>query len=125
MLDAVLKRFDRPDEVRTFEKGKLELVTLEGVTIGRATYEPGWRWSVHVGRAQGVAFCPVEHRGWVLEGHHSVQFEDGRQVHLAPGDLFYLPGGHDAWVDGEETYVSLHLTGASGYAMPVEGPTGR
>lgn len=54
MLEVVLKRFEKPDEVRTFEKGRFEVVKLRGMTIGRATYEPGWKWSAHVGRAMGA-----------------------------------------------------------------------
>ena len=57
MLEVILKRFEQPDEIRTFEKGKFELVRLGGMTIGRATYEPGWKWSEHVGRAVGAKSC--------------------------------------------------------------------
>ncbi|HUD56879.1 MAG TPA: hypothetical protein VMR02_16730 [Terracidiphilus sp.] len=68
MHEVVLRRFERPDEVRVFEKGKFELIHIGGMTIGRATYEPGWRWSVHVGRALGKASCDVEHVGTVIAG---------------------------------------------------------
>ena len=69
MIDVILKRFDRPDEVRTFELGCFELVTLGGMTIGRAIYQPGWRWSTHVGAPLGTTHCNVEHLGLVLSGH--------------------------------------------------------
>ena len=68
MLDVILKRFEDPDETRVFEKGKFELVSLGGMTIGRATYEPGWKWSVHVGGATGAKSCLVEHVGMVISG---------------------------------------------------------
>src|ERR1700678_217391 len=68
MFETVLKRFEEPDEVRTFEKGKFELVHIGGMTIGRATYEPGWKWSVHVGPTVGASRCNVEHVGLVLSG---------------------------------------------------------
>jgi hypothetical protein len=68
MLEVVLKRFEQPDEIRTFEKGRFELVRLGGMTTGRATYEPGWKWSVRVGRALGAKSCSVEHVGMVLSG---------------------------------------------------------
>src|ERR1700737_2497874 len=68
VLDVILKRFEQPDELRTFEKGKFELVRLGGMTIGRATYEPGWKWSVHVGAATGAKSCLVEHIGMVVSG---------------------------------------------------------
>ena len=64
MLEVILKRFEQPDETRTFEKGRFEVVRLGGMTIGRATYEPGWKWSEHVGRAAGAKSCAVEHVGW-------------------------------------------------------------
>jgi hypothetical protein len=65
-VDVILKRFDSPDEIRVMEKGRFELVRIGGVTIGRATYEPGWRWSLHVGPSVGAERCSVEHAGLVL-----------------------------------------------------------
>ena len=118
-LEVVLKRFERPDEVRTFEKGRFELFTLGPLTIGRATYQPGWKWSLHVGPATGAARCSVEHVGLVLSGAAVVAFDDGRLVELAAGTLFHVPGTpHDSWVLGESDYVSLHLLGARDYARP-------
>ena len=67
-MDVVLKRFEKPDEVRKFEKGTFEVVTLGGMTIGRASYEPGWKWSKHVGAAMGAKSCMVEHVGMVVSG---------------------------------------------------------
>ena len=114
---VVLKRFEQPDEVRTFEKGRLELVTVGGMTIGRATYEPGWKWSEHVGPKVGATHCHVEHVGLVLEGTATAAFEDGRVVLLQPGELFHIPPiPHDSWVVGNNRYVSLHFLGAAEYA---------
>jgi hypothetical protein len=116
-LEVVLKRFERPDEVRTFEKGRFELVTLGPLTIGRATYQPGWKWSLHVGPATGASRCSVEHVGMVLSGAAVVAFDDGRMVELAAGTLFHVPDTpHDSWVVGESEYVSLHFLGAQDYA---------
>jgi quercetin dioxygenase-like cupin family protein len=116
MLDVVLKRFEQPDEVREMVKGRFELVRLGGLTIGRATYEPGWRWSEHVGPAVGATRCTVEHVGLVLRGVATVAFED-RVVEMHPGELFYIPPlPHDSWVVGDESYVSLHFLGADHYA---------
>ncbi|HJU89574.1 MAG TPA: cupin domain-containing protein [Gemmatimonadaceae bacterium] len=117
MTDPVLlKRFDRPDETRVFEKGKLELVHLGAMTIGRASYEPGWKWSVHVGPLSGTKSCQVEHVGQVLKGRVAVAMDDGRVFELSAGDFFYVAPGHDSWVIGDEPYVSLHFTGADSYA---------
>ena len=116
MLEVILKRFERPDEVRNFEKGKFELIHIGGMTIGRATYAPGWKWSVHVGKALGKTSCDVEHVGMVLSGRATAAMDDGRILEMKAGDVFYIAPGHDSWVIGDEPYVSLHLLGASDYA---------
>lgn len=121
-MDAgvILKRFERPDEVRIFEKGRFELVRLGGMTIGRATYEPGWRWSEHVGRASGASHCHVEHVGLVISGCATAAMADGDVIEMRAGDAFYVPPApHDSWVVGDEPYVSLHFLGADHYGeMP-------
>ncbi|HEX3158691.1 MAG TPA: cupin domain-containing protein [Gemmatimonadaceae bacterium] len=115
--DVILKRFETPDEVRAMEKGRFELVRIGGLTIGRATYEPGWRWSEHVGPGVGATRCTVEHVGLVLSGAATAAFDDGRVVELRAGALFHIPAvPHDSWVIGDEPYVSLHFLGADHYA---------
>ena len=116
-VDVILKRFEQPDEVRTFEKGRFELVTLGGMTIGRATYQPGWRWSEHVGPAAGATHCHVEHVGMVVSGCATAARANGEVIEMRAGDIFYIPPEpHDSWVVGDEPYVSLHFLGASHYA---------
>lgn len=116
-VDVILKRFAQPDEVRKMVKGRFELVRIGGMTIGRATYDPGWKWSEHVGPDIGQTRCAVEHVGLVLSGAATVAFEDGRVVELRAGDLFYVPPvAHDSWVLGDVPYVSLHFLGAERYA---------
>lgn len=115
--DVVIKRFADPDEVREMPLGRFELITLGGRTIGRATYQPGWRWSEHVGPALGQERCPIEHVGLVISGTATAAFEDGRVIELRAGEAFYIPPlPHDSWVVGDEPYVSLHLVGARQYA---------
>jgi quercetin dioxygenase-like cupin family protein len=116
MYDVILKRFEQPDEIRVFEKGRFELVHIAGMTIGRATYEPGWKWSLHVGHAVGRASCDVEHVGIVVAGRATAAMNDGRVFEMKPGDIFYIEAGHDSWVVGDEPYVSIHLMGAASYA---------
>jgi quercetin dioxygenase-like cupin family protein len=123
MFEVILKRFEQPDEVRQFAKGKFELVHIAGMTIGRATYSPGWKWSEHVGRDLGKKSCDVEHVGIVLAGRATAAMDDGRVIEMKPGDVFYIAPGHDSWVVGEEPYVSLHLMGASAYGTK-HGSTG-
>jgi AraC-like protein len=116
VIDVILKRFDHPDETRTFELGRFELVTLGGMTIGRAVYQPGWRWSTHVGAPLGTTHCHVEHLGLVLSGHATAAMQDGTVHDLTAGTLFYIPPEpHDSWVVGDVPYVSLHFLGAAAY----------
>ena len=116
-LQVILKSFENPDEVTIFEKGKFETVTLGGLTIGRATYQPGWKWSEDVGPDVGQDFCTVEHVGMVVSGTATAAFADGNVTELKSGDLFYVsPDPHDSWVVGDEPYVSLHFLGAKSYA---------
>jgi quercetin dioxygenase-like cupin family protein len=115
-LDVILKRFERPDEVREMPMGRFELVRIGGLTIGRATYQPGWRWSEHVGPTVGAERCSVEHVGIVLAGVATVAFDD-RVIEMRAGELFYVPPvPHDSWVVGIDPYVSLHFMGADRYA---------
>lgn len=116
MLEVILKRFEKPDEMRTFEKGRFEVVKVGGMAIGRATYEPGWKWSAHVGSATGAKSCSVEHVGMVLSGRATAAMDDGRVIEMRAGDVFYIAPGHDSWVVGDEPYVSLHFLGAEAYA---------
>jgi quercetin dioxygenase-like cupin family protein len=116
-LQVVLKRFDSPDETRMMKMGKFEIVHLGGLTIGRATYEPGWKWSEHVGPELGESRCRVEHVGLVLSGTAAVAFQDGRVIQLRADELFHIPPEpHDSWVIGDEKYISLHFLGADRYA---------
>ena len=117
--DVVLKRFESPDQVREFEKGRFEVVQIGGMTIGRATYQPGWKWSEHVGKPIGQRRCQVEHVGMVVSGCATAAMDNGRVFELRAGNLFYIPPGppgHDSWVVGDEPYVSLHFLGAGDYA---------
>ena len=116
MVDLFVKRLDNPDETRTFDKGKFEVVTIGDMTVGRASYEPGWKWSEHVGPEVGKTSCDVAHIGMVLSGRCLVKMDDGREIELGAGDLFSVAPGHDSWVVGDEPYVSLHFLGAGEYA---------
>jgi uncharacterized RmlC-like cupin family protein len=116
MIESVIKRFETPDETRVFDKGRFEIVTIGGMTIGRATYQPGWKWSEHVSPIAGTPLCNVEHVGMVISGKAVAAMKDGFKIELTPGSLFYIPPvPHDSWVIGDEPYVSLHFLGADKY----------
>ena len=116
MQNCVLRRFDTPDETRTFERGTLDIICIAGTTLGRARYEPGWKWSQHVAPLVGTRSCQVAHLGLVLEGRAMVRMDDGEEFELTPGDIFQIAPGHDSWVLGDRPYVSIHLMGAEQYA---------
>jgi len=116
-MNLDIRRFDTPDEIRRFPLGTFELIEIGDLTIGRASYEPGWRWSEHVGPITGASSCKVEHAGVVLSGRAAVKMDDGNEFEMAAGDLFTVPAGHDSWVIGDEPYVSLHFLGADEYAV--------
>jgi quercetin dioxygenase-like cupin family protein len=115
-VDLALVNLDEPAETRRFDKGRFDVYRVGPATLGRATYEPGWKWSEHVGAATGESSCQVEHVGLVLSGHAVAKMDDGREVVMRAGDFFYIPPGHDSWVVGDEPYVSLHIMGSEEYA---------
>ena len=115
-MDLTLLNLDEPTETRSFERGRFELYSVGPMTIGRAIYEPGWKWSEHVGAPSGQSSCMVEHVGYVVSGRAAVKMDDGEERVMEPGDFFYVPPGHDSWVVGNEPYISLHFLGSENYA---------
>src|SRR5436190_12670066 len=115
-MDLQLVDQASPAEVREFEKGGFEVYEVGPMTLGRATYAPGWKWSAHVGAATGRKWCQVEHVGLVVSGQAAILMEDGREEVMTAGQFFYVPPGHDSWVVGDEPYVSLHIMGSETYA---------
>jgi hypothetical protein len=113
------KNLAQPDEVRTFEKGKLELVTLGGVTFGRATLEPGWKWSLHVKPLVNTKSCQAPHLQYHVSGRLGVRMDDGSEREFGPGEVSLLPPGHDAWVVGNEAVVLVDVQGMAHYAQPA------
>ena len=102
------KSIDVPDEARAMgSAGRIEFVHLDGLTGGRATFQPGFRWTEHVKPIAGTDLCQVQHIGYVLSGRSMIRMADGTERELVAGDFFDVPPGHDAWVIGDEPYVSL------------------
>jgi len=116
MAAAEQKEFTSPDEVRTFEKGKLELLNMNGGVIGRLTLEPGWRWSQHVKPVAGTEWCEAPHFQYHASGRIHIVMADGTEFEAGPGDVTMLPAGHDAWVVGNEPVVLIDWAGAANYA---------
>jgi hypothetical protein len=113
---AEKKALGQPDDVRTFEKGRLDLVEIGGGTVGRLTLEPGWKWSLHVKPVAGTELCEAPHFQYHASGVLHVQMADGTEFDAVQGDITALPSGHDAWVVGNEQVVLIDWNGASNYA---------
>jgi mannose-6-phosphate isomerase-like protein (cupin superfamily) len=110
------KSHDKPDEVRAPNKTRVEVVRLEGFTIGRFTFEPGWRWSECVKPVVGTESCQVGHVGYAVSGRITVRMKDGSQKSIGAGDSYTIPPGHDAWVEGKEPFVAIEVMSAEQYA---------
>jgi hypothetical protein len=108
--------FTKPDEVRAFPLGKVELVKIGGATIGRATFEPGWRWSTSVKPIVKTKSCEAPHFQYHISGTLRIQMDDGTIFDCKPGDVSLLPSGHDAWVVGDEPVVLVDFQGMVDYA---------
>ena len=115
-IAAEKRTVSEADEVRTFEKGKLELVNIGGGQVGRLTLEPGWRWSLHVKPIAGTQFCEAPHFPYHVSGVVHILMADGTEFDARAGDITALPSGHDAWVVGDEPAVAIDWNGASNYA---------
>jgi hypothetical protein len=110
------KTFNKPDETRSFERGRVELMTIGGAEIGRLVLEPGWRWSEHVKPIAGTELCEAPHFQYHVSGTLGARMADGTELVIRPGDVTSLPEGHDAWVIGDEPAVIVDWFGASEYA---------
>jgi len=108
--------FSNPQETREFPKGKVELITLRGVTFGRATFQPGWRWSTHVQPIAGTNSCQAAHLGVQLSGTMHIRMDDGTERDIGPGQVVNIPPGHDGWVIGNEPVVFIDVMGMENYA---------
>jgi quercetin dioxygenase-like cupin family protein len=116
MTPAEHKGFAKPDEVRAFPFGQLELVRIGDSDIGRLVLQPGWRWSEHVKPLAGTELCEAPHFQYHVAGTLRIQLADGTEFDATPGDVTALPSGHDAWVVGDEPVTIVDWWGASNYA---------
>lgn len=117
-MELQKKSFSSPDEVRPMGgKGQVEIINLgDGVVVGKATFEPGWRWSEHVKPIAGTNSCQAAHLGFVLSGRQRVTMDDGTELEFGPGDVVAIPPGHDGEVVGDEPCVVLDFAGMGRYA---------
>ena len=116
MQKADVKSFNQPAEVRTFDKGKVELIKIGGATIGRATFQPGWRWSTSVKPIVKTNSCEAPHFQYHVSGTLKVRMDDGTEFTCKAGDVSLFPMGHDGWVEGNEPVVVVDFQGMVDYA---------
>jgi hypothetical protein len=116
MPGIVNKSFDEPDETRTPDKTRVDVVRLGETEVGRFTFQPGWRWSECIKPVVGTDSCQTDHVGYAASGHLVVEHEDGSRATLGPGEAYRIAPGHDAWVEGDEEFVGFEFKGAATYA---------
>lgn len=121
MGELVHKNFDKPDETRPFTAGTghLDLIDTASGGVGRALFEPGWRWSMHIKPIVGTESCQAHHTGYVVSGRMKIVMDEGGSAEIGPGDFIHITPGHDAWVLGDDPCVVLDWTGYADYAKPA------
>jgi len=121
MPGLIRKSLDSPEEVRKFKagSGQLELVNLDAGPVGRATFQPGWRWSQHVKPIAKTGSCQAAHTGYFISGRMKVVMDDGEEMDYGPGDFAIMAPGHDAWIVGDDPCVVLDWQGFADYAKPM------
>ncbi len=117
-LEAEHKRFDAPDEVRLFPRGRSELVKVGGLTFARLTTDPGYHWAADVKPTAGTESCEVAHAICIVAGRLRVLMDGGEEFEMGAGEVAFLPPGHDVWVVGDEPVVEIEVLGASEFAKP-------
>ena len=112
------KSHDAPDESRTPAKTRVDVVRLDGYTIGRFTFEPGWRWSECIKPVAGTDSCQLSHVGYIVQGQITIRLDDGTERTFTPGQSYTIPPGHDAWVEGDESFIGIEVMSAEQFANP-------
>jgi EutQ-like cupin domain len=119
--EMISRNLDRkPDDVRKFTNGKVDLANLGDTVIGRITLEPGWKWSNDVKQIVNTNSCQLPHTQYVISGSLRVRMDDGTEQEFGPGDAMYVPPGHDAWVVGNQPFVAVDFTGMKEYAASTK-----
>jgi hypothetical protein len=113
-----VKSHDAPDEVRSPDKTRVEVVQLEGYTIGRFNFQPGWRWSECIKPVVKTDYCQLSHVGHAVSGSITVRMKDGTEKTIKAGESYTIPPGHDAWVEGKQPFVAIEVMSADVYAKP-------
>jgi hypothetical protein len=113
MTELQARSLDSAEHVQTFDNGKAEIVTVAGSTLRRLTFQPGWRWSESLKKIAGTDSCQTHHVGYAISGHLHVTADDGSEQEIRAGDAYNIPPGHDGWIIGDETFVSVEIADAA------------
>ena len=113
MAGLEARNFESPDETRTPDKTKVDVVRMGGVTAARLTFEPGWKWSECMKPVAGTDSCQVRHVGVAQSGRIQVVHDDGTEGEIGPGEAYVIEPGHDAWVVGDEAFVGFEFESPS------------
>jgi hypothetical protein len=119
MAQIEAKSLNTPDEVRTFDKGKLEIINIDGRIVGRATLQPGWKWSQSVKPLVNTKSCEAPHFQYHVSGTLRIKTDDGTVRDCKAGDVSMLGSGHDAWVIGDDPVVLVDFQGMVDYAKEL------
>src|SRR5262245_66538402 len=111
------KSFATPDEVRTFPSGRVELILLDEIGIGRFSLQPGWRWSKDVAPVVRTRSCQLRHVGYAMSGALQVTMDDGTELVIGPGDGYEIPPGHDVLVLGHEPWEGVEFASAQTFGL--------
>jgi class 3 adenylate cyclase len=114
--------FATSDELRTFPHGRAQVIAIDETQVGRATYDPGWRWTTDMPAIAGTSTCQLHHLGYSISGVIHVVTDDGQELDIQPESIYEIPSGHDAWVVGDEPWVTVEWTSARTFGVPPEGP---
>jgi quercetin dioxygenase-like cupin family protein len=125
MVKPLVKNFRAPSEVRSFEKGELQLLNLRGSFVGRLVLEPGWRWSKHLKPVVKTKSCRAPHFQYHATGTLHFKMDDGTEFEVGPGEVSWVPPGHDAWVVGNERVTVIDFEGMTEYAIPPRKLSGQ
>lgn len=123
VTQLAVKSHNTPDEKRRPDKTEVDVVNLGDYTVGRFTFQPGWRWSDCIKPVVHTESCQVNHIGYCVSGALAVETTDGNRIDIAAGDSYTIPPGHDAWVDGGQAFVGIEFVSAAEFAKPPGGST--
>jgi quercetin dioxygenase-like cupin family protein len=118
VTQLAVKSHNSPDEKRRPDKTEVDVVNLGDYTVGRFTFQPGWRWSDCIKPVVHTESCQVNHIGYCVSGALAVETTDGNRINISAGDSYTIPPGHDAWVDGEQSFVGIEFVSAAEFAKP-------